>query len=579
MKQITKISLGLIVAFTMLNSCTKEFLDKKPKGVANIESLDPQSLLIGAYASMSGGSSTTNQNYSGAASVRNWAWDCASDDAYKGTSAGDTKEVEEIEQYIAPATNPWIYGKWFVGYDGISRANDVLKALALKRNNMDEKEALQIEAQARFIRAWWHFRLQQMYWQIPYITDSVADPAKVKNDHLVWPEIENDFQFAINNLPDKWPGEPGKATKWAAMGYQAYVYLFDKKYSNAKSLLDDIITSGRFDLVSNFKDNYTVETENNKESLFEIQSAVNDGDDRPRNGNPDSWVTNPSNRYLPTCCGLYQPSQDLVNAFKVNLDGLPLLGIIGPKYNEVNLENDMGLSSNQEFVPTDQLVDPRLDWTVGRRGIPYLDWGVQTGADWIRSQPYGGPYNNQKQMFYKFDRAIASDANFARATAINFRALRYAHILLWRAECAVEENDLQTALDLINKVRKRASNVVVMGNVSTHIFDGRTINVDYSKPAANYLVGEYNSFPNQEYARDAVRMEERLEFAMEGFRFFDLVRWNIADKVLNEYIQNESKFRPLMQGTQFIKSKNDHWPIPQTQIDLEPGILEQDPNY
>ena len=572
---ISMLAGGMLILF----SCNKNFLDKKPKGVANIESLSPESLLIGAYASMSGGLSTTDQNMSGAASVRNWAWDVASDDAYKGTTAGDTKEVEEMELYAAPATNTWIYGKWFVGYDGISRANDVLKTLTAKKGQIDENASVLMEAQAKFIRAWWHFRLQEMFWQIPYITDTTADPSKVKNDHLVWPEIENDFQFAIDHLQENYPGEPGRATKWAAMAYKAYVYLFEHKYAEAKPLLDNIINSGKFDLVADFHDNYSPLTENNIESIFEIQSAVNNGNPNPRTGNADSWVTNPLNRFLPTCCGVYQPSQDLVDAFQVDADGLPLLGIGGPKYDDADLKNDMGLNSNQEFVPADHLVDPRLDWTVGRRGIPYLDWGIQTGSEWVRSQVYGGPYNSKKQMFYKKDQAIASDASFARANSINFRALRFAHVLLWRAECAVEENDLETARILVNRVRHRSADDFVMGRVSTYIFDGRTIVADYTQPAANYKLGEYISFPDQDYARAAVRMELRLETAMEGNRFFDLVRWGIADEVLNEYIQHESNFRPLMQGRHYDKIKNSHWPIPQSQIDLQPGVLKQDPAY
>ncbi len=559
-------------------SCNKDFLSKEPKGVAFLELLDPEDILTGAYAAMSGGSSTTDQAMSGAASVRNWVWDCASDDAYKGTTQGDTQPVEEIELYKAEATNQFIYGKWFISFDGIARANDVLKSLATKRDQMDPAAATVIEAQAKFIRAWWHFRLQQVFWKIPYITEDVV-PSEIKNDHLVWDEIEADFQFGVDHLPEKFPGEPGRVTKWAAMGYMAYAHLFQKEYAPAKVLLDNIINSNKFDLVNNFRDNYSPITENNIESIFEIQSSVNNGTDRPRTGNSDSWVTNPLNRYVPTCCNVYQPSQDLVNAFQVDNNGLPLLGINGPKFNEGNFKNDMGLSYNDEFIPSNEPVDPRLDWTVGRRGIPYLDWGIHTGSEWVRSQVYGGPYNSIKQMFYKKDQAIASHASFARANSINYRALRFAHILLWRAECAIEENDLETARQLINRVRRRAADDFVMGKVSTYIFDGRPIVVDMAQPAANYKLGEYPSFPSQDYGREAVRMELRLETAMEGNRFFDLVRWGIDNQVLNEYIQKESQFRTLMQGIIYNPDRNDKWPIPQNQIDLQRGVLEQDPAY
>lgn len=278
---------------------------------------------------------------------------------------------------------------------------------------------------------------------------------------------------------------------------------------------------------------------------------------------------------------MYQPSQDLVNAFKVDDAGLPLLGINGPKYNDENLKNDMGILSTEEFIPTDHLLDPRLDWTVGRRGVPYLDWGMHSGNEWIRSQVNGGPYNTKKQMYSKSDRDFAAHDSFARATAINYRAYRYAHILLWRAECAVEENDLETARQLVNQVRQRASDDFVMGKTTTYVFGSdEEIDIDFTQPAANYLLGEYPSFSSQEYARAAVRMELRLETAVEGNLFFDLVRWDIDGEVLPEYIKNESEFRVFMQGASYNPERNDHWPLPQTQIDVQgQNILQQDPAY
>src|SRR5699024_4219687 len=132
---------------------------------------------------------------------------------------------------------------------------------------------------------------------------------------------------------------------------------------------------------------------------------------------------------------------------------------------------------------------------------------------------------------------------------------------------------------LINRVRRRAADDIWMGKVTTYVFDGRPIEVDYTQPAANYKLGEYPAFSSQQYAREAVRMELRLETALEGNRFFDLVRWGIAEQVINEYIENESNFRPLMQGIRFIAGKHEHWPLPQAQLDLQPDVLIQDPSY
>ena len=575
----------LFVGITLsMYSCGEDFLYREPKGVVFTESMANAKgvdlLLIGAYSLADGAGSTSGWpgGHAYAGSIRNWVWDCASDDAYKGSAQGDFSTGGEIERYIGLPTNPLLAQKWLVVYDGVSRANSVLKALAVQEN-MDESKIKIVEGQAKFLRAFYHFRLQKMFYQVPYIADDTESPELVENDHLIWDEIELDLQNAIDHLPESFPGEPGKATKWAAMAVKAYVHLFQQEYSDAKPLLDAIINSGKFDLVDDFYDNYNASTENNIESIFEIQSSVNDGIGLGYQGNADSWTTNPYNRFVPTCCGMYQPSQDLVNAFKVDASGLPLLGIGGPKYNDENLKNDMGILSTEEFIPTDHLLDPRLDFSVGRRGIPYLDWGMHTGNEWIRSQTNGGPYNTKKQMFSQNERDFASNSSFARATSINYRAYRFAHVLLWRAECAVAENDLETARELVNRVRRRASDDFVMGKCSNTSFEeGYVLDVDYEQPAANYLLGEYTSFPSQEYAEAAVRMELRLETALEGNRFFDLRRWGIDGEVLNEYIENESQFRTFMQGTSYSPSKS-YWPIPQSQIDFQLGILQQDPAY
>lgn len=580
-----KSGLTLLTLTVLLAACSEDFLYKEPKGSVIPEALNTPDgvdyLLIGAYSLVDGAGSVSGWpgGHAYAASIRNWVWDCASDDAYKGTTLGDFSTGGEIERYEANATNDLIHQKWYVMYDGVSRANDVLKALKGAGDNISDADFKILSGQARFLRAFFHFRLQKMHFQVPYITEDVEDPSTVINDHPVWDEIEADFQYAMDVLPESFPGEPGRATKWAAMAAKSYVHLFQQEYNEAKVLLDQIINSGQFALVDTFAHNYSSLTENNIESIFEVQSAVNDGTNQGYNGNPDSWTTNPNNRFLPTCCGMYQPSQDLVNAFKVDVNGLPLLGFDGPKYNDENLKNDMGINSTEQFIPTEEPLDPRLDFTVGRRGIPYLDWGIHTGRDWIRDQPNGGPYNTIKQMYSQKERDQGSHATFARATAINYRVYRYAHILLWRAECAVEENDLETARNLVNQVRTRASDDFVMGRVTTYAFDPETeIQVDWSEPAANYSLNTYESFPSQEYAREAVRMELRLETALEGNRFFDLVRWGIADEVLPVFIEKDAAFRVFMQGASFDPQKNLHWPIPQNQIDVQKSLM-QDPAY
>src|SRR5690606_1776891 len=192
-----------------------------------------------------------------------------------------------------------------------------------------------------------------------------------------------------------------------------------------------------------------------------------------------------------------------------------------------------------EFIPPTEPVDPRLDWVVARRGIPFLDWGICTG--WARDQPNGGPFELKKRMYPKELLGTASHSSFARSTAMNTRYIRYGHVLLWRAECAVEANDLELARTLVNQVRQRSSDDLVMGKCNSYTFPdapgSEDADVDWDQPAANYLLGEYDNFPSQEYARAAVRMEMRLETAMEGNRFFDLRRWGLLDEVIPAFIE------------------------------------------
>lgn len=579
-------SMLLLLAMLLSNSCSEEFLYKKPTGVVSLEDFNTKEgvdlLLTATYTLIKGAAIKAGwpaEAYS--ASITNWVWDCASDDAYKGSTLSDLAEGGEVERFIAMANNPHIKNKWVVMYDGVSRSNDCINAI-LNAADMTESEKNIAMGQAKFLRALYHFRIQQMHYQVPFISNEEEDPGSVKNDHPIWPEIEQDLTDAIAMLPESFPGEPGRATKYAALALKAYVLLHQGKYSEASPLLDQIINSAKFSLAEHYFDNFDYDHQNNQESIFEVQRAVNDGTAQGFNGTPDIWTTNPPpTAGLGVCCGMYQPSMDLVNAFKVNENGLPLLGFNGPKFDDTNLKNDMGLTPSEEFMPPTDLVDPRLDWTVARRGIPFMDWGICTG--WARDPANGGPYELKKRMYPKALKGIASHGAFARSTALNTRVYRYAHVLLWRAECAVEENDLELAKALVNQVRRRSSNDFVMGKCTSYSFPNAPGSedavVDWDQPAANYLLGEYPSFPSKEYAREAVRMEIRLETSMEGNRFFDLRRWGKLNEVIPAYIIKDSQFRTFMQGAVFNPDKNDYWPLPESQVDIQTGVLLQDPAW
>jgi len=574
----------LTLLFTLTWSCKESFLEQVPTGtVSNVVLATEKgvnSLLIGAYASLD--ETTVSPWGVQADGPDNWVFGgVCSDDAYKGMNPTNETAINSLENFTATSQNSYCLNKWNVCYDGISRANDVLKVMALSNPPLDAKFTSSIRAQVLFIRAFLHFELKKVFNNIPYITDEVVDPTVVKNNVDTWPMIEADLKYAMENLPAT-QTDVGRPTKWAAQAFLAKAYLFQKKWNEAKPLLDDIIANSGKSLMPKYWDNFDIEHRHNDEAIFEIQASVNDGAANSANANYSNWGINPKNvDGTKSCCGAYQPSQNLVNAFQVDVNGLPILTGSVPQF-----KNDMGLSFSDAFVQdTVTPVDPRLDLIVGRRGLPYLDYGVMRGSSWVTNQAYGGPYVGKKGMIQKSESEYRTTTGWASSiNAHIYKPIRFAHILLWRAEVAAETGDLATATTLVNMIRTRADQQKLMGRCRTFILlDQEGLNVDYDVPAANYVVKTYSSnFADIDFARKAIRTEMRLEFAMEGQRFFDLVRWGIAEPVMNAYFAHDREFRYALGGATpaiFIASKHEYFPIPQTQIDLQKGALEQNQGY
>lgn len=571
-------SLYAVLLLSILGSCSDSFLEVKPKAALSNSTLQNtrgvNSLLVGAYALLDGWATPEGAYRSYQVGADNWVYgSVASDDAYKGTIAGDQPPISLIEQANIASDNIYFRGKWRGMYDGIARTNDVLQILP-KVLDISEPERQTIAAEARFLRGHFHFELKKMYNNVPYIDEVTYDPSnlestKVPNTADIWPNIEADLKAAYDVLPTK-QTQPGRASKWAAAATLAKAYLFQKKFSDAKVLLEEIVASGQFKLVDNYHDNFKAVTNNNLESIFEVQYSVNDGAPGGENGNIGSTLNYPyGGGGVTTCCGFFQPSQNLVNAFKTDpATGLPLLDT----FNATDVPSDQGIEATAPFTPYDGPLDPRLDWTVGRRGIPYLDWGVHPGKTYVRDQAYGGPYSPKKHVMYRSDVGTNTFVGNPRLNANNYRMIRYSHVLLWLAEIAAEQNDLETARDYVNQIRARAAKPA--GWVKKP--DGT--------PAANYVIGEYlTPFPDQETALKAVRFEQRLEFAMEGHRRFDLVRWGIAEQTLNAYYAVEGTKRSYLNNVRFIAGKHEYFPIPlqeilNTQINGTP-TLQQNPGY
>ncbi|MBT1711498.1 RagB/SusD family nutrient uptake outer membrane protein [Fulvivirgaceae bacterium PWU5] len=559
MKKI--IMLCSIALLSLWSGCSDSFLETKPKAALLLPSLRSysvaNSLLTAAYSLLDGWATTEGAYRSYQVGADNWVYgSVASDDAYKGTISGDQPPISQIEQADISPDNIYFRGKWRGMYDGIARCNDLLQLLPQITENITEDQRTQLVAEARFLRGHYHFELKKMFDMIPYIDETMYNPTdlesyKVPNDKDIWPRIEEDLLAAYNTLPAT-QRQRGRATKWAAAATLAKAYLFQEKYPEAKILLEAIVDSHQYELVPRFHDNFRTVTNNNLESIFEVQYSVNDGAPNGENGNIGSTLNYPyGGGGVTTCCGFFQPSQNLVNAFKTDDDGLPLLDT----FNDEDVKNDQGIEVTGEFTPYTGTLDPRLDWTVGRRGIPYLDWGVHPGKTYVRDQAYAGPYSPKKHVMYRSDVGTATFVGNPRLNANNYRMIRYAHVLLWLAEIAVRQADLETARGYVNQVRARAANP-----------DGWVKNAD-GTPAANYVINEYTDpWTDADLALKAVQFEQRLEFAMEGHRRFDLVRWKIADQTLNAYYEVEKTKRTYLREARFVPNKHEYFPIPLQEI-------------
>src|SRR5256714_9771918 len=518
----------VILASAALYGC-KDFLSNaaEPQGTLNASTLanaaGVEGSLIAGYRTLDC-TDATNGNWGCAAS--NWVFGgVASDEAYKGSSPLDQPPINDIEGFHwgTGSAAEYLDVKWQQSYEGVVRANSTIRLLkqvvASSPTEISVVDQHGIEGEALFLRAHYHFEAYRMWGNIPYYREDDTDFRKANEDTTaVIADIIKDLDAAIALLPTT-PrnGQKGRATVWTAKAFKGRVQMYDHQYAAAITTFTDVVNNGPFGLETSFDRVWSAypDAQNGKETIFAYQASSQDGEPNAANAN---WGERLNFPYAPShfsCCGFDPPSQNLVNFFKVDAAGLPLALSAPTTWN----------SQDAAFVSGDmQPVDPRLDWTVGRDGVPFKDWGPYS-ISWVRDVANGGPYMPKKVIHEKGSGQEATVGwQPQQQSSINIHLYRYADLLLMLAEADVETGNLPGALTMVNKVRARAA-VKAQGPGTTRA----DMAVDPATGTwAKYNVQPYLAFPSASYAREAGRAERRLELAMGGQRMFDLGRYGIA---------------------------------------------------
>jgi starch-binding outer membrane protein, SusD/RagB family len=575
MKKINILILSIVLLLSV-SACSDGFLEVPATGSLDEIQLTSKAglegSLIAAYAQLSGLGSY-------AAGPSNWVWgSIRGGDANKGTDPGDFSSINPIQRFEYSPTLTFPDELYKEHFDGIARANTTLALLKKAQASVKPDDIARMSAEARFLRGHFYFQLKRNFNKVPFVDETLNVSngiEKVKNDADIWPKIEADFKAAYDGLPET-SSAVGRANKWAAAAYLAKTYMFEKKFTEAKALFDLIIANGKttggkkYALLPNYSALYRVANDNNAESIFAVQATVKSGDGN--NANSDLQLNFIQGVDPGTCCGFFQPTFEFVNSFRTDANGLPLLD---GSYNELAkaVKNDMGLKSDVAFTPDAGNLDPRLDHTVGRRGIPFMDWGNHTGFSMIRNQPNAGPYSPKKYLYTKAEKGAGQTENggwgHQTFNGYNVTIIRFADVLLMAAEAEIEVGSLAKALEYTNLVRARAA------NAADFVQDG-------GKPAANYKIALYTAFADKAFATKAVRFERRLELGMEGYRFYDLVRWGEDVDAINKYLKYDQVLLPGAFKDAVYLAKHAILPIPQGQIDLANQteiILSQNPGY
>ncbi len=569
--KFNKYFLALAFASTLtLVSCGDDFLTKAPQGALDADALanaqGVELLTTSAYAALS---TPVEGKDPYQASPFNWVWGSVyGGDANKGSDPGDQSTVNEIELYNTLATNGYLDQKWAWVYMTSNRVNRALQTVAVAED-IDEATATRRTAELKFIRALAYFEGMRVFGRTscPYIDEThTENNPMVSNGVDISDKVLADVDAAIAGLPetvtDTDPGEVGRVTYWAAQALKAKILMYLNRESEAKPILADLLTNGvtsqgaALGLEDHIYDNFNALTENGKESIFSIQYSAAD----ENNAQACLTLCYPHNSGPGGCCGFFQPSYELANSFKVDENGLPYLNNEYRQTPSVSTRNEdpEGILA----LNSDAAVDPRLDIAVGRYGVPYKDWG-EPANDWVRNPVNGGIFLPKKFVLSKAEEDAGMYrmyGGWAPGSAMNIQYLNVRDMKLLYAECLAEDGQLAEAMAQVNDIRRRAG---LETNITTKA-DGT--------PAANYKISEYPSshaaFSDKETCIKAIRMERKLELAMEGERWFDLVRWggDYMAQTLRDYIDYEKQYITKFAGASYLPASKTMLPVPDNEI-------------
>ena len=528
-----------------MNSC-EDMLDTKPQGTFTDEQIGDEEaldLMTSAYASLLNHYFGNNESCAGP--INNWVFDVRSDDALKGGD-GVTMEgyIHQLEIGNVQSDNDVVTFKWRNNYYSISRCNTAIRGIQASTSISDQEKNSYV-AEMKTLRAYFYFDMLRIFEKFPYFDETVVNPSECRADQYSREQIaefiKQDLRDSYEILPPT-QAEVGRFNRYVAAALLARVDLFTSDWAEAETYAGYVIDSHQYELYPNFLDMSKPEYNNQYESILAIQFSSANSPDQYNYNNCLNCTWSEGNLYG-NGDDFYLASQDLVNAFRTDENGLPYLD---------GAPDDQ----NVDRADFEGNIDPRLDFTVGRIGMPWRSH--QYNEKWCRNLELYGQYSGKKPYPAPESPYVKPGIVPWGASSLNGLLIRYADVLLMKAEALIEQNkDLEEARTLINDVRRKAARSV----------DASYEPIDCNPMVASYKVSEYPATGwNQDYARKAVRMERRLELAMEGLRWFDLVRWGTVVETVNNYYETEGKIRTYYQGAN-LSSDEIYFPIPVNQVD------------